>query len=140
VVPAAGELENGSVWLMEKLHRKVETEEAVSLFTSATSRPEQIYLAFFAVVLAPVAEEFIFRGVLFTFLKQHGFPKTAWLGVNLLFAFIHADAAVFIPLFLLSLVLTWLYEATDSLLAPMFTHALFNAANLVILSHAQGQN
>jgi membrane protease YdiL (CAAX protease family) len=123
-----------SVWVLHKLHINLAPEAAVSLIANATSLPEQIYLAFFAVVMAPVAEEFIFRGVLFTTLKQHGFPKTAWIGVNLLFALIHSDLQIFVPLFLLSLVLTWLYEITDSLLASFFTHALFNAANLFELA------
>jgi membrane protease YdiL (CAAX protease family) len=136
ILPAASALQWVSISLMGKIHWKPQTEEAVNLLTSATSKPEQIYLAVFAVILAPVAEEFIFRGVLFTFVKQHGFPKTAWIGVSLLFALIHGDAAIFIPLFGLALVLTLLYEVTDSLLAPMFTHALFNAANLFLLTYA----
>jgi membrane protease YdiL (CAAX protease family) len=136
ILPATSALQWVSIWLMGKIHWKTQTEEAVNLLTSATSKPEQIYLAVFAVILAPVAEEFIFRGVLFTFIKQNGFPKSAWVGVSLLFALIHGDAAIFIPLFGLALVLTWLYEVTDSLLAPMFTHALFNAANLFFLTYA----
>jgi membrane protease YdiL (CAAX protease family) len=136
VLPAAWALQSLSMRLMEKIHLKPQTETAVNLLTGATSRPEQIFLGIFAVIIAPVAEEFIFRGVLFTFVKQLGFPKIAWIGVSLVFALIHADVAIFIPLFMLALVLTWLYEMTDSLMAPMFTHALFNAANLVLLSYA----
>jgi len=135
ILPAAEALQWASMRLMDKIHLKYQTETAVSLFTGATSRPEQIYLGIFAVVIAPVAEEFIFRGVLFTFIKQLGFPKIAWIGVSLLFAFIHADVAIFIPLFVLALALTWLYEMTDSLAAPIATHALFNAANLVLLAY-----
>lgn len=136
VLPAAWALQVASVWLMGKIHWKPQIEEAVSLFTGAPSRAEQIYLGVFAVLIAPVAEEFIFRGVLFTFLKQRGFPKIAWIGVSLLFALIHADAAIFLSLLLLAFVLTWLYEITDSLLPSMFTHALFNAANLLLLAYA----
>ena len=122
---------------MEKLHWNAQTEEAVKMITNATSVPEQIYLGVFAVVLAPVAEEFIFRGVLFTFVKQCGFPKAAWIGVSFLFALIHANVAAFISLFMLALVLTWLYEMTDSLLASIFTHAFFNGINLVLLNYGQ---
>jgi membrane protease YdiL (CAAX protease family) len=50
---------------------------------------------------------------------------------------IHADAAIFVPLFVFALALTWLYEKTDNLLAPIVAHGLFNAANLVVLSIAQ---
>ena len=38
-----------------------------------------------------------------------------------------------IPLFVLALAFTWLYETTDCLLAPIFGHVLFNAAGLVLI-------
>jgi len=126
-------LQQLSIVLMEKVGWKPEDEMAVSLLLNATSRAAGIYLGFFAVVLAPVAEEFIFRGVLFPYIKQLGFPKLAWIGLSLVFALIHGDAAIFIPLFALSLALTYLYEKTDCLLAPIFAHALFNAVNLVLI-------
>jgi membrane protease YdiL (CAAX protease family) len=121
------------VTLMEKIGWAPKDEAAVTLVTSATSRVSAIYLDFFAVVLAPVAEEFIFRGVLFPFLKQLGYPKTAWIGVSLLFALVHATPSIFVPLFILALALTWLYEKTDTLLAPIFAHALFNTAGLILI-------
>jgi membrane protease YdiL (CAAX protease family) len=71
--------------------------------------------------------------MLFPFIKQLGWPKLAWFGVSFLFALIHADKAIFIPLFALALALTWLYEKTDNLLAPITAHALFNAANFAVL-------
>ena len=86
-----------------------------------------------AIVLAPVAEEFLFRGLLYPFIKQLGWPRLAWIGVSLLFALIHLNAPTFLPLFVFALVLTWLYERTDCLLAPIVTHSLFNSANLLIL-------
>jgi membrane protease YdiL (CAAX protease family) len=84
-------------------------------------------------VLAPVAEEFIFRGTLYPFIKQLGWPKLALVGVSFLFALIHLNAPTFVPLFVLALAFTWLYEKTDCLLAPIAAHSLFNTANLVIL-------
>jgi len=88
---------------------------------------------FFAMVLAPVAEEFIFRGVLYPFVRQLGWPRLAWFGVSFLFALIHVNAVTFVPLLVLALVFVWLYEKTDCLLAPIAAHCLFNTANLVIL-------
>jgi membrane protease YdiL (CAAX protease family) len=126
-------LQGVTVALMEKIGWTPKDEEAVTLVTNASSRASAIYLGFFAVVLAPVAEEFIFRGMLFPFIKQLGFPKTAWIGVSLLFAFVHVTPSIFIPLFVLALALTWLYEKTDTLLAPIFAHALFNAAGLILI-------
>jgi membrane protease YdiL (CAAX protease family) len=118
-------LQSASDALMDKIGWAPKDEMAVTLLTNAPTPVAHIYLVLFAVVLAPVAEEFIFRGVLFPFLKQLGMLRTAWIGLNLFFAFIHGDAAIFLPLFALSVALTWLYEKTDNLLAPMLAHALF---------------
>lgn len=120
---------------LQKIGWQPKPQSAVELLNNAPLWPTGIYLAFFAVVLAPVAEEFIFRGVLFSFVKNLGFPKLAWIGMSLLFAAIHNDTAIFIPLFALALMLTWLYVKTENLLAPILAHALFNAINLVILIH-----
>lgn len=122
-----------SVFVLEKLGYPPGNQRAVEMMLSAKSIWASGYFVLFAVVIAPVAEEFIFRGMLFPMLKQLGRPKLAWIGVNLLFAFIHFDAAIFLPLFVLALVLTWLYEKTDCLLASIVVHSLFNAANLVVL-------
>jgi membrane protease YdiL (CAAX protease family) len=118
---------------LQKIGWHPETQTAVQLLNGAPWWPTGIYLAFFAVVLAPVAEEFIFRGVLFSLVKNLGYPKLAWIGVSLLFALIHGDAGIFAPLFFLALALTWLYEKTENLLASIITHALFNGVNLVAL-------
>ena len=47
------------------------------MFLNASTPGERSYFVFFAVVLAPVAEEFIFRGVLYPFIKQLGWPRLA---------------------------------------------------------------
>jgi membrane protease YdiL (CAAX protease family) len=118
-------------FMLQKTGWRPPSQTAVKLLNDAPLWPTGIYLAFFAVALAPVAEEFIFRGVLFPLVKHLGFPKFAWIGVSLLFALIHGDMAIFIPLFVLALMLTWLYEKTENLLAPVMAHSLFNAVNLV---------
>jgi membrane protease YdiL (CAAX protease family) len=133
VLPVVLLLQDASIHALEKLGWPPEDEAAVKLLTDAKSLWTTVYLGVFAVVLAPVAEEFIFRGMLFPFVKQLGFPKLAWFGVSFLFALIHGDKAIFIPLFALALALTWLYENTDNLLAPITAHALFNAINFAAL-------
>jgi membrane protease YdiL (CAAX protease family) len=136
ILPIAWLLQGASIAALKKIGWPVEDQTAVLLFAGAKTVWLKIYLGIFAIVIAPVAEEFIFRGVLFQFVKQLGFPKSAWLGVSALFALIHFDAGTFVPLFAFALALTWLYEFTDNLLAPITAHALFNAANLAILFYA----
>ncbi len=133
VLPVILQLEQYSVRVLQIIGWPLEDERAVALIVNAKSAWLQGYLAFFAIVLAPVAEEFMFRGVLFPFIKQLGYPKLAWFGVSFLFALIHVNAPTLVPLFVFALVLTWLYQKTDCLLAPIAAHSLFNTANLVIL-------
>jgi len=117
VLPVVLLLQGVSVNVLEKLGLPPENQAAVRLLTDATSMWTVVYLGVFAVVIAPVAEEFIFRGMLFPFVKRLGFPRLAWFGVSFLFALIHFNAPTFVPLFVLALALTWLYEKTDNLLA-----------------------
>ena len=133
LLPAALGLQQVSAVVLTKLGWPPEDQIAVTLLASTKSWWMRVYLGVFAVVLAPVAEEFIFRGMLYPFVKQLGSPRLAWIGVSFVFALIHYDAATFVPLFVLALALTWLYEKTDNLLAPIAAHSLFNAVNLVIL-------
>jgi len=133
VLPLVLLLQAASVYALEKLGFPSDEEAAVKLVMDAKSVWTTVYLGVFAVVIAPVAEEFIFRGMLFPFIKQLGWPKFAWFGTSFLFALIHLNAPTFVPLFAFALALTWLYEKTDNLLAPITAHALFNATNLAVL-------
>jgi uncharacterized protein len=137
ILPAVWLLQYLSVWALTRLGWPPEEQTAVALIAGAKSWWLRAYLGLFAVVLAPVAEEFIFRGVLYPLVKQLGSPRHAWIGVNALFALIHLDLGTLVPLFALALALTWLYERTDNLLVPITAHSLFNAANLVLLCFAK---
>lgn len=133
VLPVLLGLKAGSTFVLQKLGWPVEDQAAVELFSTIKSVGLRVYLAFFAVVLAPLAEEFVFRGMLFSAAVKAGQPGLGWIGVSLLFALIHFSAPIFLPLFVLALALTWLCEKTGGLFAPMFAHSLFNAANLALL-------
>lgn len=86
-----------------------------------------------AIVLAPIAEEIIFRGVLYPSLRQRNHPQIALLASSLLFALIHSNVMTFLPLFLFALALVWLVERTDALIASITAHAVFNAVNFILL-------
>lgn len=133
VAPVMFLLKTASEVALLKLHWTLVDQRAVELIVSAKSPWLSAYMIFFALVLAPLGEEFFFRGLLFSTAKRFGWPKLGWIGVSFLFALIHLSAPIFLPLFVLALALTWLYEKTEGLLAPVMAHSLFNAANLVLL-------
>ena len=132
-LPVVWLLQGVSGVVLEKIGVPVENQRAVEIFLGLKSFWFRVGFGIFAVVIAPVAEEFVFRGMLYPFVKQLGSPRAALFGVSAIFAAIHFDAGTFVPLFALALALTWLYEMTDNLLAPIAAHSLFNATNLAAL-------
>jgi membrane protease YdiL (CAAX protease family) len=132
-LPVMFGLKYSSEILLQALHWPLADQRAVEAIVNAKSVALRAYLFFFAIVIAPVAEEFFFRGLVFSAAQKAGWPKTGWIGSSLLFAAIHGSAPVFLPLFVFALVLVWLYQKTQGLLAPIAAHAAFNAVNVVIL-------
>ena len=134
-------LQQASSIIMQHLpHLQMKPEEQLPVQTLrlAASWQDRIVLGVFTILLAPVAEELLFRGIMYPSIKQAGFPRVALWATSLCFAAIHKNLMVFVPLLLLALLLTYIYEKTDNLLAPITAHALFNAMNFVMLYIAQG--
>lgn len=86
-----------------------------------------------AMFVAPVTEELLFRGYFYGVLKQYVGVTPALVATSLLFAAVHLNGAVFLPLFVLAACLTLAYEATGSLLTSMVMHALFNTTMLAAM-------
>ena len=123
--------------LIQALGDQVEPQKLVTLIAEESAKKENIpTLIFFvvmAVVVAPIAEEILFRGILYPAIKQIGYPRVAVIGTALLFALFHVNLLTFASLTVVALGLIALYEFTDNLLAPITAHAVFNASNLIML-------
>lgn len=88
-----------------------------------------------AVVLAPVAEELLFRGLLHRSLRRRSRIVPATAVSSVLFAVVHVDVAFSQPLALVGLTLVGVilaiaYERTGSLLVPIMIHAVHNAVTI----------
>jgi uncharacterized protein len=130
-LPASWLLGGISQTVMKLLQHDVKPQEAIEMLQKTQTPDSRAYLIVFAVLVAPVIEEIFFRGVLYPAIKQAGWPRAAWWGTAALFAAIHGNLPIFLPLFVLGLALAWLYEKTDNLLASITAHAVFNAINIV---------
>lgn len=122
-------LQHASAKIISRLGVRPEVQPAVEALTNSSAWFDRAALAVVAVLLAPVAEELLFRGILYPAIKRGGFPRLALWGTSLLFALIHLNLVTFVPLLLFALALTWVYERTGNLLAPLIAHALFNILN-----------
>lgn len=134
ILPVCWALGEFSAWLMTHFKQAPAPQFTVQAIQSIVAPDQQAYAAFAALVLAPVVEEMLFRGILYPAVKQLGHPRLALWGTSFFFAIIHANAMTFLPLLVLSLLLTLLYERTGNLLAPLSTHMLFNLANYLLLT------
>lgn len=87
-------------------------------------------IAFLVTVMAPLAEEFFFRGYLYRALKTWRGMWPAAIGVGVLFGLVHAggsDAAFLLPLAVLGLIFCLLYERTGSLYPCIVLHTVNNS-------------
>lgn len=133
-LPAAWLLQGLSELLMEWARLKPEPQAIVDVLQNpGLSLGCKLLFGAGAVILAPVAEEAVFRGILYPAIKQRGYPRLALWATSGTFAAMHVNEATFLPLLLFALVLVYLYEAFGNLLAPIVAHSLFNAANFLIL-------
>ena len=132
-------LHQGCVLLFERMGLSTEAQAAVEAARRAGSAWEQTLLAVTAVVSAPFIEEILFRGVLWPMARSTAYPRVGAVAVSLLFALIHFNAPAVLPLCALGLFWIWLYERTGNLLAPIASHALFNALNLAWLMLSSGE-
>jgi membrane protease YdiL (CAAX protease family) len=98
----------------------------------------RFWLIAVAVVVAPVAEELVFRGLLLPHLAQQGTRVgRGLLLASLLFAALHLHAPGLLPLFGVALACSAGFLATGNLLTPVVMHAVFNAISLLVLFAAQ---
>lgn len=102
-------------------------------YADADSIGLRIYIAVWAVLVAPLAEEVLFRGVGLPALLKHFPPAVAILLVSVIFAALHNHAPAFLPLMALSIAMCIAYLATESLVAPIAMHALFNGMTTTIV-------
>jgi hypothetical protein len=103
------------------------------LIVNAESRTAAIVMASFAILVAPITEELIFRAGLFRYLRTRIPRWAALLLPALLFASLHGNLAAFAPLAALGIVFALAYEHTGRIAVPIIAHALFNLNTLVLL-------
>lgn len=131
--------------LVTKLFRgpeyRIPQHEVLKLLTEYPTVPLEVILVVASVIVAPIVEEMVFRGLFQTMIRSYsGRP---WLSIaltSLLFASVHGEPTHWPTLFVLSLGLGYAYEHSGSLLRPMFMHAVFNGISVVaVLTQAAGR-
>ncbi|MFZ2126256.1 MAG: type II CAAX endopeptidase family protein [Candidatus Microsaccharimonas sp.] len=112
----------------------VNPEQAQDTGFSQISQQYEFVLAFIMlIIIAPVAEEILFRGYLFGKLRHHVPVWVAILITSILFGVVHGAWNVGIDVFALSIVLCLLRVLTKSLWPSIILHMLKNAVAFYFL-------
>jgi membrane protease YdiL (CAAX protease family) len=107
---------------------------AVKYLKTTLESPAMAILALISIVIiAPIVEEFLFRGALQTYLKRRMSPKTAIIVTSLCFGLFHfspeqgfGNISLIASLFVFGTFLGYVYERQGSLYASIGLHLAFN--------------
>ncbi|MEG0276464.1 MAG: type II CAAX endopeptidase family protein [Coprobacillus sp.] len=106
------------------------------------TKTSPVVMVITTVLLAPILEEFVFRGILFGWAYEIN-PKFAHIISAFVFAMLHiilallsgniAEWVQIFSYFLMSIVLSYLYEKTNNIAVPILTHMINNLITMLII-------
>ena len=106
----------------------VESSRAFSLFGD-----NFLLQLFYIAVAAPILEEVVFRGLIYTRLRRAMPVPAALILSSLLFGVAHGNLVQFVYATLSGLLLGWLFEKYHSIWASVLFHMAFNGASLLLV-------
>jgi membrane protease YdiL (CAAX protease family) len=116
-----------------------EKQELVGILENTRSAVLKALFVMVATLLVPAAEEVLFRGGLFRYMRTRMPRWVALASTSIVFGALHVQwsdhmggLASLLPLIVLAATFCIAYERTGSILTPIVAHALFNL-NMIIL-------
>ena len=111
------------------------TQQVVEAAEGAERLPEKLIITVVIAVLAPVAEEILFRGMLFdALLARTSVKRTVWIS-GVVFGLVHLIDPAALPLVPaligLGVILGYARQRTDSLSQPILMHIGFNSVTAI---------
>ena len=94
------------------------------------SAPFLVQLAALGIVI-PIAEEMMFRGVMFRRYRENRSLMYSALWSSLFFSLMHTNSIQMVYSFLLGILLAYIYEKFGSVKAPVLLHVLLNTGSVV---------
>lgn len=91
-----------------------------------------IYEIVAIVLIAPILEELLFRGIIYNRLKSYSNKMIAMIISALIFALLHGNMVQGIYAFIIGLCLVYVYEKYKSLKYPMIFHAAANMFSVIV--------
>jgi membrane protease YdiL (CAAX protease family) len=107
------------------------TQQALSQATEAPGLFPLVIVS--GVIIAPVAEEIVFRGYIYKAFRDRFKPSYAIVLSAALFSVLHLELLATVQLFVIGIALAYVYEKTGNLMAPITLHVLNNAVAFLYL-------
>lgn len=120
-----------STWLSEQIPYDMPAEMEALLADMMRNRWGYLAIG----ILAPLAEEAVFRGAVLRVLLHLFDKKWHWIAIAIsaiLFGLVHGNVQQFVHATLIGLILGWMYYRTDSILPGVLFHWINNSAAYVI--------
>jgi membrane protease YdiL (CAAX protease family) len=113
---------------------KSESSHPFEAIAGSEDRYDGIALAILAVAVAPLGEEFLFRGLLYNFLCQRIHFLVAALLSGIMFGFYHPfGLAERMAISTIGVLVALLYEWRKTLISPILMHTIVNAIGMCFL-------
>lgn len=115
------------MWCVMLFKYEPPIQPVIKIFFEEEKRSIILYLSFFVSIAGPIAEELFFRGFFYQAAKKRIGVFNALMLTSVLFAVLHTNLTGFVPIMILGLLLTYLFEKTGTLVAPVCVHILHNS-------------
>jgi hypothetical protein len=119
--------------LLDRMGIDTKPQDMITLFSQTGDAVALAFMIVLAVLVAPLTEELAFRVGLFRWLRTRTFRGVALFGPAIVFAAIHGNLAVLLPLAVLAVILSLGYEHYGHPAVPILAHALFNLNTIALL-------
>jgi len=120
--------------IMDWFNYAPEVQDVTRIISATSGWPAKAYFAALAIVVAPVVEELLFRGILLPAISRLTGVRAAILIVSVLFAIVHGS---YLPqtviFFILSMAFSLAYIYRRSIIAPIAMHAFFNSLTVAVI-------
>ena len=118
------------LFLCKSLGIEPKPHEVVEIFMAEKSVLYIVYMSIVAVVIAPIFEEILFRGILYQFLRRKGNVVLAIVISSTIFSLLHCNSAQLLPILGLGMLFCFIFEVTGSLVASIVVHMINNGVFL----------
>ena len=109
----------------------------VQVLEETASANLALALVLLTVIVAPITEEVLFRGMLYLPLRSRLGPVVGALVACAIFSGVHVYPLGLVHLFLMALILTALFETTGSLYIPIIAHGVHNGITMALVLAAR---